>query len=96
MIVRISTEGQYRLSSSVLDEVNELDDALIERIADCDEAEFRQRYDAILNVIRERGKLLEPDELLESHVTVPPPDITLAEAREFFTGDGLFPDEYGA
>lgn len=94
MIVRIASEGQYRLPSAHLDEVNEMDDAIVDRIADCDEAEFRQRFEAMLNVVREKGEKLPADELLESHVILPHPDISLEEAREFFTGEGLFPEEY--
>ncbi len=92
MIVRISSEGQYRLSSALLDQVNELDNALVERIADCNEAEFQTRFDEMLSIIRTEGERVSDDELLESHVILPHPDITLGEARDFFTGEGLFPD----
>jgi hypothetical protein len=92
MIVRISTEGQYRLSSALLDEVNELDNALVERIATCDEQEFQEQFSEILDLIREKGEKVGDDELVESHVILPRPDITLEEAREFFLGNGLFPD----
>lgn len=93
MIVRISTEGQYRLSSSLLDEVNDLDNALVERIAVCDESEFAERFASMLDLVRARGEKVPLEELVESHVVLPSPDITLDEAREFFTGDGLFPDD---
>lgn len=93
MIVRISSEGQYRLSSSLLDQVNDLDNELVERIASCDEAEFNQRFNAILDLIRREGEEVPLDELVESHVIIPNPDTTLEEARDFFTGDGLFPDD---
>ncbi|MGH2544399.1 MAG: PspA-associated protein PspAA [Ardenticatenaceae bacterium] len=93
MIVRISTEGQYRLSSALLDEVNEMDNALVGRIAECEEDEFRERFSAILDLVRDRGEKLPDDELVESHFILPRPDITLEEARDFFTGEGLFPDE---
>ncbi|MDQ4076786.1 MAG: hypothetical protein M3220_11150 [Chloroflexota bacterium] len=92
MIVRISTEGQYRLSSALLDEVNDMDNELVERIADCEEAEFRERFDKMLELVRSQGEQVPADELVESHVILPSPDITLEEARKFFTGDGLFPD----
>lgn len=93
MIVRISTEGQYRLSSALLDQVNELDNVLVGRIAECDEREFRELFDAILELIRHEGSRLEDSEIVESHVVVPRPDLSLAEARDFFIGDGLFPDQ---
>lgn len=92
MIVRISTEGQYRLSSALLDQVNELDNDLVNRIAECDTAEFNERFNSILDLVREAGTQVPAEELVESDVILPRPDITLEEAREFFTGDGLFPD----
>ncbi len=92
MIVRISTEGQFRLSSALLDRVNELDNELVNRIAECDEAEFRERFGAMLDLVHQQGEKLADDELLESHVILPDPDLTLEEARQFFTGNGLFPD----
>lgn len=93
MIVRISTEGQYRLSSALLDRVNEMDDQLVERIANCDESEFAERFAAMLELVRSEGEQVGADELVESHVILPRPDISLEEARSFFTGDGLFPDD---
>jgi hypothetical protein len=92
MIVRIATEGQYRLSSALLDQVNEMDNELVERIAECDAAEFQQKFDAILSLIRQQGEEVPAEELVESHVILPAPDLTLEEARDFFTGEGLFPN----
>lgn len=91
MIVRIATEGQYRLSSALLDQVNDMDNALVERIALCNEDEFSQRFSAMLELIRSQGNVVPPDELVESHIILPAPDLTLDEARAFFIGDGFFP-----
>lgn len=92
MIVRISTEGQYRLSSAVLDQVNSLDNALVEHIANSDIDAFQKSLGELLDLVRNQGEKVGADELVESHVILPTPDITIDEAREFFTGDGLFPD----
>ncbi|MBA3530344.1 MAG: hypothetical protein H0T73_00285 [Ardenticatenales bacterium] len=92
MIVRIATEGQYRLSSALLDQVNAMDDELVGRIAECDKGEFQEKFNAILDLIRQEGEEVGADELVESHVILPAPDLTLNEARDFFTGDGLFPN----
>jgi DNA gyrase inhibitor GyrI len=91
MIVRISSEGQYRLSSAHLDTLNELDNQLVEIIAECDEATFRTHLERLLAHVRENGELLPPDSLEESNVILPPPDITLEEARSLFVGEGLVP-----
>lgn len=89
MIVRISTEGQYRLPSSHLDELNELDDQLVERVAEDDGEGFERLFQQMLAFVRERGTPLPLDELHESDVILPPPDITLEEARHLFEGEGL-------
>jgi hypothetical protein len=67
-----------------------MDDALVEHIADMDSTEFLERYSAMLDLIRQQGKPLDAEELVESHVIMPPADISVHEARRFFTGDGLF------
>ncbi len=43
-------------------------------------------------MIRSNGKKLDDSELKESDIIVPPDDLTLKEAREIFTGDGLIED----
>lgn len=91
MIVRIATEGQYRLSSALLDQLNEMDNALVAEIAQCNEAEFTPKFHAMLDFVREKGTKLAAEELLESHVILPRPDITLAEALELFVGEGVIP-----
>jgi len=95
MIVRISSEGQYRLSSAHLDQLNELDNQIVELVAVGDEEAFRQHFERMLAFVREHGAPLAPDELVGSDVILPPPDITLAEARSLFQGEGLVPEQRG-
>lgn len=92
MIVRIATEGQYNLNSALFDQVNAMDNELVEQIAEYHEQEFTEKFTALLNLVREQGTKVPDDELLESHVILPSPDTSLEEAREFFTGEGLFPE----
>ena len=42
--------------------------------------------------MREHGSELPDDDLHESGLILPPPDLTFEEAGEQFTGDGLIPD----
>ena len=42
--------------------------------------------------MRDRGTPLDPADLHASDVIVPPDDLSLEEARELFSGDGLIPD----
>ncbi|HSO98196.1 MAG TPA: hypothetical protein VLP43_04530 [Solirubrobacteraceae bacterium] len=91
MIVRISTEGQYELGDGDLDALNELDNQAVSVCDAGDEAGFRAVYDRLLTFVREHGRPLGDDELEGSELILPPPDVSLAEARSEFSGDGLIP-----
>lgn len=90
MIVRISTEGQYEVSS--VDELNELDNAAVVACDSGDEDAFKAAYAALLDYVRTNGTPVPEDELVPSDVIMPPPDVTLAEAAADFSGEGLIPD----
>jgi hypothetical protein len=92
MIVRISTEGQYRLSGALLDRLNQLDNRLVEVVAGGNQGEFKTLYAELIGLVRKEGAPLAVEELTESDIVLPPPDITLAEAKRLFVGDGLIPD----
>ncbi|GFN24209.1 MAG: hypothetical protein IMW96_03135 [Thermoanaerobacteraceae bacterium] len=84
MIIRILTEGQYRLKNEALSELDKLDDELLEAIANNDEEGFNRRFCEVLTLIRDRGTKVEDTELVESDLVLPAPDTTLEEARELF------------
>jgi hypothetical protein len=92
VIVRISTEGQYELADGVYDELNEIDNRVVAAVEDDDDAGFKHAFAELLRVIRDQGTPLGADDLRESTLIVPPPDLTLAEAERDFSGDGLLPD----
>ena len=45
----------------------------------------------MLDLVREKGTPVPLDELVESDLLLPEPDITLEEAEELFTGEGVLP-----
>jgi hypothetical protein len=92
VIVRIATEDQYRLADDVIDRVNELDNAAVAAVDSGDEAKFQEVFNQLLDLIRAEGSLLDGDDLEESDIILPPPDLTFAEAQTEFTGEGLIPD----
>ena len=92
MIVRIATEGQYDLPDDLYDELNTLDNEVVEAVEADDADRFYDTWNKMLKLVRERGTQLDPDALQESSLILPPPDLTLAEAEEEFTGDGILPD----
>jgi hypothetical protein len=92
MIVRIATEGQYRLADEVVARVNALDNEAVAAVEAGDEARFTELFGQIIALIRAEGAPLPEDELHGSDVIVPPPDTSFEEARHEFSGDGLIPD----
>jgi hypothetical protein len=92
VIVRIFSDGQYRIPDDVQARLHELDIATVNAIDSDDEAAFSSTYAALVELIHANGERLSDDELEPSDLMLPPADITLEEAREEFTGEGLLPD----
>ena len=91
MIIRITTEGQYDLSGSFVDQLNEIDNKLVEAVEAADRRGFDNLLKQMLDVVREHGSPLPEDELVESDLILPAPDTTLEEAQVLFVGEGLLP-----
>ena len=92
MIVRIFSDGQYRVPAEAHDELHELDNKTVAAIDADDQAAFTAAYSALIELIHSNGERLADDELTPSDLMLPPADITLEEARTEFTGEGLLPD----
>jgi hypothetical protein len=92
VIVRISTEGQYRFPDEEADRLNDLDNGVVEAVDAGDEDSFHERFEELLALVRSEGSVLGGDELEESDVILPPPDTSFVEAAAEFTGEGLIPD----
>ena len=50
------------------------------------------RLQSLLELVRREGQPLGDDELEDSDVILPPPDLSFVEAAAEFTGEGLIPD----
>ena len=81
MIIRILTEGQWRFPAAMLDDLNDIDNAIVDVLADDDEGEFRNLLDKMIAMVKEHGSPLALDELEESDAIIPEPDITIEEAK---------------
>ena len=92
MIVRIATEDQYRIPDADAERLNELDNAAVAAVEAEDEDRFHEIFEEMLNLVRTDGQKLGEDELEESDVILPPPDLSFSEAHLEFSGDGLIPD----
>jgi hypothetical protein len=92
VIVRIATEDQYRLPDEDAARLNELDNAAVAAVEAGDEDRFHELFEEMLDLVRRHGQQLSDDELAESDVILPPPDLSFVEAGAEFSGDGLIPD----
>jgi hypothetical protein len=91
MIVRIATEGQYEIQDGDVEDLNRLDNAAVSACEAGDEESFRAAFDDLLKMVRSNGRPLAEDELEGSDLILPPPDVSLDEARQEFSGEGLIP-----
>jgi hypothetical protein len=91
VIVRIATEGQYELQDGDEERFRELDNEAVSACEVRDEEQFRAAFDRLLDFVRTRGQEVPEDYLEGSDVILPPPDISMEEARREFSGDGLIP-----
>ncbi|MGI8802813.1 MAG: PspA-associated protein PspAA [Solirubrobacteraceae bacterium] len=91
MIVRIFSDDQYRVPDDVVDRMNKLDNECVAAVEAGDEPRFRACYQELLALVKTEGEQLADDALTGSDLMLPPADITMDEAREEFTGEGLIP-----
>jgi hypothetical protein len=90
MIVRIATEGQYRLTEEQLPRLHELDAELVVAAESADAELFKRRFADLLEFVRS-GELLDDAHLGPSDTILPPPDVSLAEATSEFNTEDLIP-----
>jgi hypothetical protein len=91
VIVRIATEDQYELLESDAEVLNELDNEAVKACETGDEQQFHDVYTRLVQFVRENGEKLADDRLEGSDLILPPPDVSLEEARKEFSGEGLIP-----
>lgn len=91
MIVRVLTEGQYYFPGAYIDELNQVDDQLVDAVETDNLEDFQRLLRQMLDLVREKGTPVSMDELVESDLVLPAPDLTLREAAGLFTGEGVVP-----
>ncbi len=92
MIVRILSEGQFKLPDDVQTQLNEIDNEAVSAVEAGDEARFQELFKQMLQLVETGGEPVPDDELVESQVIIPPRDLTFEEAKGEFTGEGIIPD----
>jgi hypothetical protein len=92
VIVRIASEGQFKMPEDAVDRLNELDNQAVAAVEAGDEGQFHDLWGKMLELVRSEGQPVDDDELVGSDVILPPADTTFQEAAAEFTGEGLIPD----
>jgi tRNA A37 N6-isopentenylltransferase MiaA len=92
VIARLMGDGQYRVDDDVVEALNELDDQAAQAVEASDEENLHRLLELMAKTVREGGERLPDDDLSPSDVIVPPDDLSLEEAKELFSGEGLIPD----
>jgi hypothetical protein len=92
VIVRVMGEGQYRVDEGLAARLNELDNEAEAALGRGDEDGLRRLLEQLAQTVRDQGERLDDTDLSASDAIVPPPDLSLEEARELFSGEGLIPD----
>jgi hypothetical protein len=85
-------DGQFRVDDDVVEALNELDAQGAQAVEAGDEENLRRVLGLMAKTVRERGEPLPDDDLSASDLIIPPDDLSLDEARELFSGEGLIPD----
>jgi len=91
VIVRIATEGQYELTESDAEALNELDNRAVSACEGSDEQSFDATFKELIEFVRKHGQPVAEDRLEPSDVILPPPDVSFEEAKAEFSGEGLIP-----
>jgi len=91
VIIRILTEGQFDVPDGEIEALNRLDERLEAAIEAGDDATFTTSLGELLAKVRDVGKELPVDEIVQSDLLLPYSDATLAEVRDLLSGDGLIP-----
>jgi hypothetical protein len=91
VIVRIATEGQYELTESDGEALDELDNQAVAACESDDEEQFHDSFKRLIEFVRANGQPVPEDRLEPSDVIVPPPDVSFEEAKAEFSGEGLIP-----
>lgn len=91
MIVRIATEGQYELAEDDVEALNALDREAVAACGAGAEQHFHEAFERLLEFVRTKGHPVDEDHLGGSDLILPPPDVSLEEAKAEFSGEGLIP-----
>jgi hypothetical protein len=98
VVVRISGQGQFRVSKNTISSIDTIDNAIVDIIENGSgddvalEKKLREKLHEIVNLVTSEGKALDHKEIVQSDFIIPSPDFSMEEARKIFKGEGLIPE----
>ena len=102
IIIRISGQGQFKVSSDILDKINEIDNSIVTLIENVSlgssdrslvQKELQSKLTEMRNLITSRGQSLDDKEIVESDIIVPDSDLSIEEASKIFKEEGLISND---
>ncbi|MDQ5831028.1 MAG: hypothetical protein M3269_02035 [Thermoproteota archaeon] len=93
-IVRIMGHGQFTVDGRTLKKLNDIDNAIVELVSTerSDDTEFKKKLTELSNLVVEKGKPLDPHEIIRSDIILPSVDLSIDEAKKLFKGEGVIPE----
>lgn len=92
MIVRIMGEGQYQASEALCSELNKIDNYIVTLVEKGKAEEYRKELARLISEIKGKAEPIDPKEIVNSDIIVPPGDLSFEEAKAVFIGAGIFKD----
>jgi len=89
MIIRIMGDGQYKIDSRILDDLNTIDNRIMDHVSKGDRKAYKEDLSMLIARIKDKGAPLDPTFLGASDIIIPPEDLSFEEARNIFSGQGL-------
>ena len=102
IVIRISGQGQFKVSSDILDKINEIDNSIVTLIENVSlgssdrshvQKELQSKLTEMRNLITSRGLSLDDKEIVESDIIVPDSDLSIEEASKIFKEEGLISND---
>ena len=94
MIVRILSEGQWRIESEARSSLNALDDAVEAAVQSGDQDQLARALRSLHDQVRAVGVVVPDEELADSDLILPDVDASLDEVRALLSesDEGLIPN----
>jgi PspAA-like protein len=98
-IVRILGHGQFIVDNDTLNEINEIDNTIVKLLENEENddsiiPEFERQLALFDTMVKQKGVVIDPKEIVQSDIVLPGKDITLEEARKVFKGEGIIKNIY--